>query len=196
MKFLIIDNASKIILTFTEDLKKASMLQDVLQDVSTSFILPKLHSSFYNKITEDELSTKYYKFFDFDIVEETNYPEYLPEKKEIAKFKLYCIRALLVCADFKMVGKGTFYDNNFASIIEKNENFLIEYSYLRNLNVEESKKDIELRVNNYHIALVKIQAIIDFYIEKITLAKYVNEILDLRNQIIKTFLFNGTISPS
>ncbi len=190
MKYIITDVNTGIILAETTNKKAASMCQSVVQDTNLTFLLPGYHQKIYNLVQNEFLIRKKIRFYNNDISEYNTLSTEIDNKLSITQVKLSLMQHLLVGAEGNMLYKNYLFDNEFVSIIQSDKiELLHEYALIRKLNLEEAKKEIDIKVSNYQTAVVKIQALIDRWMELISLENNLEILESYKKDIIDSFFY-------
>jgi hypothetical protein len=190
MKYILIDVNTNVILAETLDKKIAAMCQSVVQDTNLTFLLPGFHSHIYQQVDNKNLGNEIIKFYSGNIIKvDTLFPS-IDGKIKLTQTKMSLIQHLLVGAEGNMLYKNYLFDNEFVSIVQSNNHKLIEeYSLIRKLPITEAKKEIDIKISNYQTAVVKIQALIDRWMEIITTEDNIDILQGYKKDIIDSFFY-------
>lgn len=190
MKFIILDCSTHVVLAQTTEIRVVAFLKSVLVDVTSLVLLPNRHAEAYNLITNSYIAENIFRYHKqkcepaINVIEETN------KKKHIAGIKTIIAETLMKCADMRMHEHHTFFDNHMLSIIlENNVSMIEEYALIRNIKFDEASKELLLRKSSYDMHVIKIQALIDKWTERIALENDIDKLLGYQSDIIQEFFY-------
>jgi len=192
MKTVLIDNLTNSVICQTTEKRIVPLIKMLVLDVNTVTLLPKRHEHWYNKLTNEFINDSMIRYSlnkgtaDFATIDEL--PEAILLKKKIAIEKTYILEKLISCADIKMNNFHTFFHPSFVDIIERNDEVLLEeYAFVRKLPMEEVRKDLLVRKSIYETHLVKSQALIDMWVDKIMFETDLNILHSYQERVIDSF---------
>lgn len=188
MKYLIVDDSSKVILTFDQDIRISSNLKRAVFDVDVFAIYP--HHEYYENIFDKSLFENNIIFEDgkgIDILLEEDCPSYIKNKKQICLRKRKLLNLLFKILERTTSSYSYFINQSMVSVFE-NETMKELYYEFREFNKEHALKDLEIRRNTNIITMVKLQACVDDFIDMIILSNNFEELSKIENKIRERML--------
>jgi hypothetical protein len=173
MKTVLVDNLTNSVVCYTDEKRVVPLIKMIVLDVNPRTLFPMKHQEWYNTITTEFIKNNMIRHSlhkgvtTFTIVDDI--PKDTLLKKKIAMKKTSILETVIKCADAKINNSHTFFNTHLLNIIERNdESLLEEYCFVRKLPLVEVRKDLLLRKSLYETHLVKSQALIDLWVDKIT----------------------------
>ena len=184
MKHIIVDIKTGLILSQTEDSKIATAIKNAIIDVEVLTIFRAgLHSNSYDTITDHNIKNMWirYKNRIITVLDINEVNTAIIQKKELTLTKKLVIEHLykLIVTPISHCSYfiNPYIPHLFESMLAGNdEKYLTEYLEYRNLPRHEAIKDIEVKINSYKGLLIKLQSVVDCYIEQIVLENDVEKL--------------------
>jgi hypothetical protein len=188
MKYVITDYATQLVLAQTTEKRVATLLKLVIADIRIYTVLSGPHAELYNLITDSYIAENMFRFRKFNCVPAFDVTEEILEKKRLARIKTEIVEKIIKLADIKINEHQTFFDPHMLYIISENNNIMIEeYALIRNISVSEAKKELILRKGSYDMYVIKIQALIDKWVESMALTNDVDKLSNFEADIEQDF---------
>lgn len=184
MKHIIIDIKSGLILSQTEDPKVATAIKNAIIDVEVLTIFRAgIHSNSYDTITDHNIKNMWirYKNRIISVLDNIEANTSIIQKKELTFAKKSIIESLYKLTVTPISHCSYFINPYIPYLLESmlagnEEKYLTEYLEYRQLPRHEAIKDIEIKINSYKGLLIKIQSVVDYYIEQIILENEVEKL--------------------
>ena len=192
MKTVLIDNLTNLVVGYTAEKRVVPLIKMAVLDINPRTLFPKSHANWYNKITKEFITDNNIRHFiyegltDFVAVDDVSKDTLL--KKEITMKKISILETAIHCADGKINNSYTFFNAHLLNIVEHdNEALLEEYAFVRKLPIAEVRKDLLLRKSLYETHLVKSQALIDMWVDKIIFETDIEILQSYNNRVVNSF---------
>jgi hypothetical protein len=189
-RYFVIDAIDGAILTSTRDYRVAQTVSqgildshvDYLPDISNNRNAVKWAAENWEKF--ESQSVKFAGADAFEIVEPSKLSTRFSRDKPIARERRKYFTFLYLLADNILY---SYLNDNLVSLevlaalqeTLRNDALLDEYAAIVNLNREEARKEIELKVSNRNYALVRIQARVENLVDIVNKETDINKIKDL-----------------
>jgi hypothetical protein len=177
MKHIIVDIKTKIILAKTEDPAVATAVKNALLDVEVLAIFKAgIHKNSYDTIIDSNIKNMWIRYENRIITVLDNFEvnDSIIQKKQLAFTKKSLIEQLYTIITTPISHCSYFINPYipylFESMLAGNEEkYLTEYLEYRKLPRHEAIKDIEVKLNSYKGLMIKLQSVVDYYIEQMIL---------------------------
>jgi hypothetical protein len=187
MKYVITDYATQVVLAQTTEKRVATLLKSVIVDIKIYTVLSGPHAELYNLITDSYIAENMFRFRKFNCVPAFDVIEEILEKKRLSRIKTEIAEKIIKLADIKINEHQTFFDPHMLCIISENNIMIEEYALIRNISVSEAKKELILRKGSYDMHVIKIQALIDKWVENMALVNHVDKLSNFEADIEQDF---------
>lgn len=188
MKYLIVDEYSKIILVYTEDSRIASNLKRAIRDVEISVLFS--HYPYYKNIDDRFLNETNVSINDekhIDVIQNENCPSYIKDKKDLSLHKRKLINLLFKMAERTMCSYTFFINDSICNFLDDEKNKIL-YQESREFNKENCLIDLDLRKSTYTTIMIKLQACIDDFLDMIILNNDKEQLSDIEYKIKERLL--------
>jgi hypothetical protein len=189
MKYIIVDAATRVILTYVEDTRLSTSLKSSLFDVD--IITLYSHYDFYKNITDKNIEDNCLCISKQGIALklDTEVPEYIKIKKLLALKKRKIVKILFFVTEKSLSTCNFFFNPSMTYLINdmlesKNEKLLDEYLSGRGLTKEEALKELKIKSDSFNHTLIKLQSTIDYFMEMIILENDISKLDIIENKIV------------
>ena len=174
MKYIIVDAATRVILTYVEDTRLSTSLKSSLFDVDITAVYP--HYDFYQNITDENIKNNCLciSLSGIHLKLDDEVPEYIKFKKSLALKKRKLVKILFFVTERSLSSYNFFFHPAVSHLINnmielKDEKLLDDYVNGRGLKKEEALKELKIKADSFNHTLIKLQSTIDYFMEIIIL---------------------------
>jgi hypothetical protein len=182
------DSASNLVLSQTRDIRVISLLKTIILDIDFFVLLPVRHVEIFDKFSKNHIQNNHEVYHRRKVETFNLNDEDLFLKKTLTLEKTKILETILTCADIKLAGHNHFFHPRMYDIIDHwDEKIIGEYSFNRNITIEEASKELKLKKSSFDVRVNKIQALIDNYVEELKDHDSSIELENYHDKIIQDF---------
>lgn len=167
MKYLLVDEGTKLILTYSEDPRVVTNLKRAVFDSEVHTIFP--HYEIYNSITDSNIQSNHLTLEtinSFSLILPNDIDSALLLKKELSMYKRRLISILFGIIKRTISSYSYFIDPLIPNLLE-DSTMLQCYMDHREYKFTGIEKDIQVRKETYKITMIKLQACVDDFLDQI-----------------------------
>lgn len=192
MKYLLLDIGSRAIISYSQDPRVSTALKSAILDLDVKTLFPNgRFKDIYSEITDDNLKDNLLSFKNnqLDLITDVTIQPALEEKKALALSKKRAFIDLFNMTKLPLAYSSYFITPYCADIFRElsrseNQDLLNEYIEVRSIDKDEALKEINLKVHTYNVLMIKLQAVVDYYTEKLTVENNIDKIKILNEELL------------
>jgi len=182
MKYLLVDEGTNLILTYSEDPRIVTNLKRAIFDSEVHTIFP--HYEIYNSITDSNIQSNHLTLDrnSFSLILPNDIDSALLVKKDLSVFKRRLISIIFGIIKRTISSYSYFIDPIISDLLDDSA-MLQCYMDHREYKFNGIEKDIQTRKETYKITMIKLQACVDDFLDQVIKSNNRQELVQLEIDI-------------